>query len=98
LTDGSRVYTVDVINTKTTFQVDRRLSFRALVQYDSSQHRVLTDLLASWELVPGTVAYAGYGSLIERQDWDGANWIPGEGRYRTSQRSLFFKASYVHRF
>jgi hypothetical protein len=98
LTDGSRVYTVDVINTRTTFQVDRRLSFRALVQYDSSQHRVLTDFLASWELVPGTVAYAGYGSLIERQDWDGANWIPGEGRYRTSQRSLFFKASYVHRF
>jgi len=98
LTDGSRVYAVDVINTRTTFQVDRRLSFRALVQYDSSQHRVLTDFLASWELVPGTVAYAGYGSLIERQDWDGTNWIPDAGRYRTSQRSLFFKASYVHRF
>jgi hypothetical protein len=44
------------------------------------------------------VAYAGYGSLIERQEWDGARFVPGAGEYRTTQRSLFLKASYVHRF
>jgi len=98
LSNGSRVYTVDVLNTRTTFQIDRRFSVRGIVQYDSSRQRVLTDLLASWELVPGTVAYAGYGSLIERQEWDGTGWTPLVGPYRTTQRSLFFKASYVHRF
>jgi hypothetical protein len=96
--DGERVFTVNVLNTRTTFQVDRRLSLRAIVQYDSSLSRVLTDFLASWELLPGTVAYAGYGSLIEQQAWDGTDWIPGQGAYRTSQRGLFFKASYIHRF
>jgi hypothetical protein len=96
--DGSRVYTVNVLNTRTTFQLDRRFSARVLAQYDSSQRRVLTDFLASWELLPGTVGYAGYGSLIERQEWDGTRFTPGQGDYRTSQRSLFFKASYVHRF
>ena len=53
LSDGRRVYTVNVLNTRTTFQIDRGFSARAIVQYDSSQHRVLTDFLASWELLPG---------------------------------------------
>jgi hypothetical protein len=96
--NGERVFTVDVINTRTTFQIDRRFSVRGIVQYDSSRRRILTDLLGSWEPVPGTVAYAGYGSLIERQEWDGVRFNSGVGDYRTTQRGLFFKASYVHRF
>ena len=76
---------------------------RAIVQYDSSRRQVLTDLLASWELMPGTVAYAGYGSLSERQYWDGTRLVTAidnarQGVYQTSQRGLFFKAAYVHRF
>ncbi len=98
ITDGSRVYTVNVLNTRTTFQLNRRFFLRALVQYDSSRERVLTDFLASYELRPGTVAYAGYGSLIERQDWDGTRFVPASGVYRTTERGLFFKASYVYRF
>jgi hypothetical protein len=95
---GERVFTVNVLNSRTTFQVDRRLSARLLVQWDSSASVILTDFLASWELLPGTVAYAGYGSLIERQQWDGLDVQRQTGSYRTSQRGLFFKASYVHRF
>jgi hypothetical protein len=98
LSDGSRVFTVDVLNTTTTFQLDRHFFVRGIVQYDSSRRRILTDFLASYELRPGTVAYAGYGSLIERREWDGQQWNPGTGSYQTSQRSLFFKTSYVHRF
>jgi uncharacterized protein DUF5916/cellulose/xylan binding protein with CBM9 domain len=95
---GEREYAVDILNTKTTFQLNRELSLRLIVQYDSSAHRVLTDFLASWELIPGTVAYAGYGSLIERQGWDGQQFVPGTGNYQTSQRGMFFKVSYLHRF
>src|SRR5712691_9653660 len=98
LTDGSRVYTVNVVNTRTTFQLNRQFSVRGIVQYDSSRHQVLTDFLGSWELLPGTVAYAGYGSLVERAAWDGTQLVPGPGVYRTRERGLFFKASYVHRF
>jgi hypothetical protein len=96
--DGARVYRVNIVNTRSTFQINRYVSLRAIVQYDSSRRQVLTDFLASWELLPGTVAYAGYGSLVERQDWDGTRLMPGTGAYRTSRRGLFFKASYVHRF
>jgi len=96
--DGTRVYTVDVLNTRTTFQFNRQFFLRAIVQYDSSLHQVLTDFLASYELLPGTVAYAGYGSLLDKREWDGAGWTAGLGRYGTTERSFFFKASYIHRF
>jgi hypothetical protein len=90
---------VDVLNTRTTFQIDKHLFLRAIVQYDSSRHEVLTDFLASWELLPGTVAYAGYGSIIERKGWDGSGFTDDPaGAYRTSERGFFFKASYIHRF
>jgi hypothetical protein len=96
---GETVYTVDILNTRTTFQFDRHFFVRAIVQYDSSRHEVLTDFLASWELLPGTVAYAGYGSLVERMGWDGSGFTDDPaGRYQTSQRGFFFKASYIYRF
>ena len=47
---------------------------------------------------PGSVLYAGYGSLIERRsDLDGA-WTNGMGPYLTTRRGLFLKASYLYRF
>lgn len=96
---GENVYTVDILNTRTTFQFDRHFFVRAIVQYDSSRHEVLTDFLASWELLPGTVAYAGYGSIVERRGWDGSVFTDDPtGRYQTSERGFFFKASYIYRF
>ncbi len=68
------------------------------MQYDSSQHRVLTDFLASWELLPGTVAYAGYGSLIERRSGTARAFTDDPAGPIHAQRGFFFKASYIHRF
>jgi hypothetical protein len=96
--DGSRVFRVDLLNLKTAYQFDRRFSLRAIVRCDSSARKVLTDFLASFEPVPGTVAYAGYGSLFEQRAWDGTSWRPREGDYLVSRRGLFLKASYAKRF
>lgn len=85
-------------NTRTAYQISRRFSVRAIAQYDSSRARILTDFLGSYELVPGTVAYAGYGSLFERRSWDGQQLVQGPGDYLSTQRGLFFKVSYLHRF
>jgi hypothetical protein len=93
-----RVYDLDIAYSRTTYQFSRQFFVRAIVQFDSSRYRVLTDLLSSYELRPGTVVFAGYGSLIERRDYLDGRWIPGQGDYDTSQRGLFFKASYLHRF
>ena len=94
---GDRVYTVNIVNTKTVWQFTREFLLRGIVQYDSSRHRVLTDLLASYELRPGSVFYAGYGSLIEQRGFDDRTWVLGQGSYRESQRGFFAKVSYLFR-
>ena len=100
---GERIYDVTVLNSKTTYQFDKHFLVRFLAQYDSSSHRVLTDLLASYEFVPGTVFHAGYGSLYERSPrsafpTDANSPVRLEERYRATNRGLFFKASYLRRF
>ena len=97
-TTGERIFTVHIVNTRTRYQFSRFFFVRSLIQFDSSQKRVLTDLLASYQLVPGTVVHFGYGSLIERRDYRDDRWIPGEGDYQTTNRGIFFKASYLYRF
>jgi hypothetical protein len=97
---GERVYSLKIVNLKTTYQFDKHFLVRLLEQYDSSTHRLLTDLLASYEFVPGTVFHAGYGSLYEKRAEELRILGPNEpgGNYLTVNRGLFFKASYLHRF
>ena len=95
---GERVYDLDIVYSRTTYQFSRQFFVRAIAQYDSSRYQVLTDFLASYELRPGTVVYLGYGSLIEQRNFDDGEWVMGQGDYQTSQRGLFFKASYLYRF
>lgn len=92
------MYTVTVVNTRTTYQFTRAFSLRGIAQYDSSRARVLTDFLSSYEPRPGTVVYVGYGSLIERRGFVDGQWVPLTGTYRTTERGLFLKASYLYRF
>jgi hypothetical protein len=95
---GARIYTLDIVNTRTTYQFTRALAVRGIAQYDSSRKRVLTDFLGSYEPQPGTVVYAGYGALVERRDFVDGQWVPLQGGFLTTQRGLFFKASYLYRF
>ena len=98
LSDGTRVYTVNLLNTRTTYQFTKELAVRSIIRFDSQQHRVLTDLLGSYDLRPGTVFYIGYGSLYQKRAFRNAQWIDGEGDYLTTNQGLFLKASYLFRF
>jgi len=95
---GERVYTVSLVNTRTTYQFTRALAARAIVQYDGQRERVLTDFLGSYEPRPGTVVFVGYGSLYERRLWQEDHWLDHQGEYLTTRRGVFFKASYLYRF
>lgn len=100
--DSSLVYDLNILVSRTTFQFNKYLFIRALVQYDSYQNVVLTDMLASFTLIPGTVVHLGYGSLHQKQYWDDINqqWDTGVdlGKYYQNTQSLFFKVSYLYRF
>ena len=92
------VYTVHIINLQDTYQFDKHFRVRVIEQFDSSRRQLLTDLLGMYEVVPGTVFYAGYGALYEKPSAQmGVLNVFGNG-YLTTNRGLFFKASYLHRF
>jgi len=95
---GARVYTVDLVNTRTTYQFSKELAARAIVRFDSQRHRVLTDFLGSYDLRPGTVVYVGYGSLYQKRAYRDFTWVDGDGEYLTTRQGLFLKASYLYRF
>ncbi|HEX6162530.1 MAG TPA: DUF5916 domain-containing protein [Vicinamibacterales bacterium] len=101
---GVEMYTVNILNSRTTYQFDKHFLVRLLAQYDSSQDRVLTDFLASYEFVPGTVFHVGYGSLFEK-GFGSVEPVPGgvlpidpRDRFLMINRGLFLKASYLRRF
>jgi len=99
---GLEVYAVNIVNTKTTYQFNRHFLARGLAQYDSSRDRILTDFLASYEFVPGTVFHVGYGSLYEK-GFGSVEPVPGlptdpRDRFLMINRGLFLKASYLRRF
>ena len=98
---GVEVYAVNIINSKTTYQFDKHFLVRFLAQYDSSRENVLTDFLASYEFVPGTVFHAGYGALYEK-GFGSVEPVQGpndpRNRYLMINRGLFLKASYLRRF
>jgi hypothetical protein len=86
---GEQVFDVHIVNLRNTYQFSPQFLIRGIAQYDSSRRRLLADFLASYELVPGTVVHAGYGSLLERVE---------ERPYEATARAFFFKASYLARF
>jgi hypothetical protein len=94
--DGSDVYEEDIFRSRTVYQFNENFFIRAVIQYDSYLDVILTDLLASFTLIPGTVLHVGYGSLHENLEWKDNEWHSGTELaklYQTSQ-SLFIKASY----
>jgi uncharacterized protein DUF5916 len=86
---GLNVYRVHIVILRNTYQFTPRFFVRAVAQFDSSRERVLTDFLASYELTPGTVVHAGYGSLYGTETVE---------TYHATARAFFFKASYRARF
>ena len=91
------VYTVQIANLLASYQFNRFFFVRGALRYDDFQKQLLTDFLASFTLIPGTVIHLGYGSLYENRQWVDDHWVPGQGRLREMKNSLFFKISYLWR-
>ncbi len=95
-TDDERIYEYTISRVKTTYQLNKYLFFRGIAEYNNYRKRLLTDLLASFTYIPGTVLHLGYGSLYEKIRWDQVRYIPSD-RFLETKRGFFFKASYLWR-
>ena len=91
------IYSLDIYNLHTTYQFNKYFFLRGILRYDSLQEKLLTDFLASFTLIPGTVVQLGYGSLYLKNQWQNNRWVPGQGELLRMRYGLFFKASYLWR-
>lgn len=94
---GAKEFEYAIWRGRLTYQMNKSLFFRGVVEYNSFRKELLTDFLASFTYIPGTVIQLGYGSL-----YDKVAWVDGEfrdaDRFLEMKRGLFFKASYLWRF
>ena len=94
--DSLRIYDYPIARGKLTYQVNRFLFFRGIVEYNGYRKELLTDVLASFTYIPGTVIHMGYGALHHRQQWVGGRFVEDE-LFHEYKRAFFFKVSYLWR-
>jgi hypothetical protein len=90
-------YNISIFRNKTTFQVNKYLSIRGIVEYDSGKKQILTDSLLEFTYIPGTVFHLGYGSTFQKEYTANDRFFQYR-RFEETHSSLFFKASYLFRF
>ncbi len=95
--NGDYAYQQNLYYSKTTYQFNKYFFLRAIFQYDTYAKRLLTDLLASFTLIPGTVLHVGYGGLDEKRRWLDDHWQYYEGSMHNISRGFFLKLSYLWR-
>jgi hypothetical protein len=93
---GEKIYDYTIVRNKLAYQVNKYLFFRGIVEYNSYRRELLTDLLASFTYIPGTVVHLGYGSLYHRSRWAEGVYVDADN-FLEMKRGFFFKASYLWR-
>lgn len=93
---GERIYEYPINRLKLTYQLSQYLFLRGITEVNNFRKQLLTDFLASFTYVPGTVVYLGYGSLYQKIKWENNAYVDG-GRFLETKRGFFFKMSYLWR-
>jgi hypothetical protein len=87
--DDAKEFEVLILRGRLTYQINKYLFFRGVAEHNDLRRRLLTDFLASFTYIPGTVLHFGYGSLYEK--------LEASDNFRESRRGFFAKASYLWR-
>jgi hypothetical protein len=97
--DRKWIYDYLILRSRNTFQLNKYLFVRGIVEYNDFYKRMILDGLLSFTYIPGTVVHLGYGSALEKQEWDeGLAGFAPSSRFHEMKRGFFFKVSYLYRF
>jgi len=82
---GEQVFDYNVIRQRTTYQISKTLSLRAIVDYNHFYKEIYGSFLFSYILKPGTVFFFGIDNNLARDDFE---------KYTRTNYSIFVKFSY----
>jgi hypothetical protein len=94
--DREKIYDYLILRGRGTFQVNKYLFLRGIVEYNDFRRRMTLDGLISFTYIPGTVVHLGYGSALEKLEWTGTEYAESD-RFLETRRGFFFKVSYLWR-
>jgi len=94
--NDEKIFEYGIIRSRNTYQLNKYLFFRIIVENNSFRNTLSTDFLASFTYIPGTVIHLGYGSLYEKVRWEQIEYIE-DNNFHETVRGFFFKASYLFR-
>lgn len=95
---GEKYFDIHILSSRNTYQLNKFMFLRAIVQYNSLTQVLSPNFLASFTYIPGTVVHFGYGAVLDRREWDPESREYFEGsRHTAKAQGLFFKASYLWR-
>jgi len=96
--DSAKEFYYSIITSRNTYQMNKYLFFRGILEYNFFYDTLMTDFLISFTYIPGTVVHVGYGSLYEKIRWDDVqSTYLSSDRFLETRRGFFFKASYLWR-
>ncbi|MCX6174768.1 MAG: DUF5916 domain-containing protein [Ignavibacteriales bacterium] len=96
--DSQLIYEYPIFRERLTYQLNKYLFFRGIVEYNKYKRQLLSDFLVSFTYVPGTVIHLGYGSLYQKTEWNEfQNRYVDNNNFLEAQRGFFFKMSYLWR-
>lgn len=82
---GDQLYDFNVLRTRTTYQLNKTLSVRAIVDYNHFDKQIYGSFLFSWILRPGTVFFLGLDNNLLQDEF---------GKFGQTDYSIFVKFSY----
>ncbi|MGD2294864.1 MAG: DUF5916 domain-containing protein [Candidatus Aminicenantes bacterium] len=82
---GKQLYDFNVLRTRTTYQLNKTLSLRAIVDYNHFTKEIYGSFLFSWILRPGTVFFLGVDNNLLQDEF---------GKFGQTNYSIFLKFSY----
>lgn len=94
--DSAFLYTYPIERLLVTYQFNKYLFVRGILEYNGYRKTLLTDFLVSFTYIPGTVVYLGYGSLYD-QVLEDQPFVGGDEQPIEMQRGFFLKLSYLFR-
>lgn len=94
--DNKLLYEYPITRFRLTYQMNKYLFLRGIAEYNKYKRQIITDFLASFTYIPGTVLHFGYGSLYEKTEWSNNTYSPSDS-FHEMRRGFFFKASYLWR-
>ncbi len=95
--NGSKFYSETIYQNNTVFQLNEYFYFRSIIEYNNYSKQLDLNLLAAFTYIPGTVIYLGYGSSYQKLRWENESYVPADN-FLITNKSFFFKASYLFRF